>query len=121
LEPVPSFYLDGVHTIGNDERFAGTWRGLKNCLAMYERYGRLSPEDEGIIVKAGEGGRHRKGLWPILVRSFTNPTITYSIEPMGDELTCTCPAFRWRFKRGQSDCQHIRQVLAENPGLLEGV
>jgi hypothetical protein len=120
LEPVPSWVLDGVHTSGDDERFAGTWRGLRNMVAMYERYGRLSPEDPGILVRAGEGGRRRKGRWPIIFRSCTHPQVTYQVEPAGDELRCSCPAFFGRFQRGQSDCQHIRQVLAENPDLLEG-
>ncbi len=50
LEPIPAWCLDGVHTVGNDERFAGTWLGLRNMVAMYERYGRLDPEDEGIVI-----------------------------------------------------------------------
>ncbi len=51
LEPIPAWSLDGVHTVGNDERFAGTWRGLRNMLFMYERYGRLDPADDGILVR----------------------------------------------------------------------
>ncbi len=89
---------------------------------MYAKYGRLSPDDEGVLIQAGTVvTRRRKGLWPIIFQSFMNPKVTYQVEPDGDELRCNCPVFFSRFKRGQSDCQHIRQVLAENPGLLEGV
>ncbi len=54
LEPIPAWCLDGVHTVGNDERFAGTWRGLRNMLAMYARYGRIDPADGGILVRPVE-------------------------------------------------------------------
>jgi hypothetical protein len=121
LEPVPGWALDGIHTIGSDARFAGTWIGLRNCVEMYQCYGRLDPADPGILVREGERQRRSKGRWPILVQSFTNPAVTYSIEPMGDELTCTCPAFPWRFKRGTNECKHIKKVLDDQPDLLEGV
>jgi hypothetical protein len=119
LEPVPGWALDGIHTIGSDARFAGTWIGLRNCVEMYQRYGRLDPADAGILVREGERQRRSKGRWPILVQSFTNPAVTYSIEPMGDELTCTCPAYRWRFGRGEPGCKHVRRLLEENPGILD--
>jgi hypothetical protein len=35
---------------------------------MYEKYGRLDPDDEGVLLKAGQGGRRwggQKGMWPV--------------------------------------------------------
>ena len=62
IEVIPSYALDGVHTAGDDERFAGTWAGLRNCLAMYATYGRLSPDDAGVLITAGTVvTRRRKG------------------------------------------------------------
>ena len=59
LEPVPSWALDGIHTSGNDPRFAGSWEGCLNMCAMYERDGRLDPNRPGILVHEGEKRRRR--------------------------------------------------------------
>jgi hypothetical protein len=117
LEPVPSWALDGVHTTGSDERFAGTWAGLRNCVAMYAKYGRLSPADEGVLIREGTVvTRRRKGLWPVLVPSRTHPDVAYEIEPDGIVgLRCSCPAFRWRSRSGSGDCTHLKAFRAQNP------
>jgi hypothetical protein len=121
MEEVPGWALDGVHTSGSDERFAGTWAGLRNCVAMFAKYGRLSPEDEGVLIKAGVVvTRRRKGLWPAIVPSFTNPSVQYEIWPDGDELLCTCPAYSWRSRRGDHTCKHVVEFLAKNPEVIGG-
>ena len=121
MEEVPGWALDGVHTSGSDERFAGTWAGLRNCVAMFAKYGRLSPEDEGVLIKAGVVvTRRRKGLWPAIVPSFTNPSVQYEIWPDGDEFYCTCPAYAWRSRRGDHTCKHVVEFLAKNPEVIGG-
>jgi len=52
IEAPPSWALDGVHTTGKDPRFAGSWSGLENMLAMYERDGRLDPSAPGATLHA---------------------------------------------------------------------
>jgi len=44
-KPIPSHYLDGIHTGGSDPRFAGTIRSMAGCCRAYREYGRLIPED----------------------------------------------------------------------------
>jgi hypothetical protein len=51
LEPVPTWACDGVHTIGSDGRFAGSWPGIRNMVEMYRRYGRLDPADPGVLIR----------------------------------------------------------------------
>ncbi len=87
---------------------------------MYTKYGRLSPDDEGVLIKAGTVvTRRRKGLWPVLVESRTTPGESYEVEPDGDALSCSCPAYRRRFRRGDPSCQHVKRLLEENPGILD--
>ncbi len=52
IEAPPSWALDGVHTTGKDPRFAGSWAGLENMIAMYLRDGRLDPSAPGATVHA---------------------------------------------------------------------
>ena len=117
LEAVPSWALDGVHTTGNDERFAGTWAGLRNCVAMYAKYGRLAPEDDGVLIKTGTVvTRKQRGIWPAIVQSLTHPSESYEIEPDEDgNLRCSCPAFLWKVRKNGSDCKHLRAFKAQNP------
>ena len=121
LEPVPSWALDGIHVTGNDERFAGTWAGLRNMVAMYQRYGRLAPEDDGVLIKTGTVvTRKRRGIWPVIVPSTANPSESYEIEPDGDALRCTCQGYFWQSRRGIFSCRHIKKFLAENAEVLGG-
>jgi len=121
LEPVPSWALDGVHVKGNDERFAGTWIGLRNMVAMFAKFGRLAPEDDGVLIQTGTVvTSRRKGMWPIIVPSMTRPGEEYEVDLDGDELRCSCPAYSWQSRKGRYECKHIRDVLARNPGILGG-
>jgi hypothetical protein len=117
LEAVPAWCLDGIHTSGTDARFAGDPGGVRNMLAMYDRYGRLDPSDEGLLRKAGAGGTHRKGMWPVVVPSRNAPGQTYTIDSDGWELFCSCPSFRWRSRLHAGSCKHLTAFLAEHPGL----
>lgn len=45
-ESIPSYYLDGVHTIGSDRRFAGILVQMSRCIKAYEKWGRLDPADK---------------------------------------------------------------------------
>jgi len=45
-KPIPDYYLDGVHTVGKDRRFAGIGMYMAGCCLAYEKYGRLSPDDK---------------------------------------------------------------------------
>jgi len=121
IEAIPSWALDGVHTTGDDERFAGTWAGLRNCVAMFERYGRLSPDDEGVLIKAGHPVTKRsKGMWPVSVESETHPGVFYDLEPDGDEFRCSCPEYHWQSRKGVYRCSHLQRFLAANPTAMGG-
>jgi len=44
-QPVPSFYLDGVHTSGKDKRFMGIPASMYGMCLAYKKFGRLHPDD----------------------------------------------------------------------------
>ncbi|MRS02275.1 hypothetical protein EG832_03445 [bacterium] len=43
--PIPSYYLDGVHTSGNDRRFMGIPASMYGMCLAYKKFGRLHPDD----------------------------------------------------------------------------
>jgi hypothetical protein len=115
MEPIPSWCLDGIHTSGDDPRFAGDVNGVRNMLAMFDRYGRLDPSDAGITVREGQGGKYRKAGWPVLVPSTTHPGKSYEIDFDGEALHCSCPGFYWSSKSGTGSCRHVRKFRADHP------
>lgn len=44
-KPIPSHYLDGIHTGGKDPRFAGTVPSMWGMCQAFEKYGRLRATD----------------------------------------------------------------------------
>jgi hypothetical protein len=42
----PSYFADGVHTDGDDERFAGTIRAMWGMCLAHRNFGRLHPDDQ---------------------------------------------------------------------------
>jgi len=54
LEPVPGWARNGIHTGGRDPRFAGSWEGLRNMIAMYQRDGVLDPSRPGVLLHEGQ-------------------------------------------------------------------
>ncbi|QHJ74577.1 hypothetical protein VH22019_00013 [Vibrio phage VH2_2019] len=45
-DDIPSYFLDGIHTVGDDPRFAGEVRMMASCCNAYEKYGELNPNQE---------------------------------------------------------------------------
>lgn len=45
-KPIPEHYLDGIHTVGSDRRFAGTVRAMLGQCHAYLKYGRVHPDDQ---------------------------------------------------------------------------
>jgi len=45
-KPIPSYYLDGIHTSGSDRRFAGSSRSMGAACNAFEHFGRLHPDDD---------------------------------------------------------------------------
>ncbi len=44
--PIPRWSVDGLHSAGNDTRFAGVVPNMHAVCLAFEHYGRVSPEDE---------------------------------------------------------------------------
>lgn len=45
-QPVPSYYLDGIHTKGKDRRFAGMPVCMWGMCRAFKKFGRLHPDDQ---------------------------------------------------------------------------
>ncbi|UOX39977.1 hypothetical protein [Vibrio phage V-YDF132] len=43
---IPSYFLDGIHTVGSDSRFAGVVKMMASCCNAFEKYGELDPNQE---------------------------------------------------------------------------
>lgn len=108
IRKVPGWALDGVHAgVGDgvpDKRFAGTTYGVKNMVLQFEKYGRLHPEDQGVVYKAygdwkPDYEKVRDGVYRIKSQSGNG-----SYEVNLKENTCTCPAFKHR----KGNCKHIK-------------
>lgn len=50
---VPTWAYDGQHASKGapDPRFSGTAMGLENGILMFEKYGRLDPRDQGVLIQ----------------------------------------------------------------------
>jgi hypothetical protein len=44
-QPIPTYYLDGLHTSGKDRRFAGIPASMYGMCKAFKKYGRLHPDD----------------------------------------------------------------------------
>ena len=44
-KPIPSYYLDGMHTAGKDKRFMGIPASMYGMCKAYKKFGRLHPDD----------------------------------------------------------------------------
>ncbi len=85
-------------------------------VATYAMYNRLTPEDEGVLIKTGTVvTRKRRGIWPVIMPSETNPLDAYEIEPDGDELRCSCPAYDSAMGSPKIAARHSRQASQEGP------
>ena len=45
-QPVPSYYLDGIHTKGKDRRFTGIPASMYGMCRAFKKFGRLHPDDQ---------------------------------------------------------------------------
>jgi uncharacterized Zn finger protein (UPF0148 family) len=113
LRKVAGWALDGIHTGSGDRladrRFAGTTFGIKNMVWQYEKYGRLHPDDPGIVYKSYgdwklEYEKVSEGVYQM--RSQTGNGF-YEVDVVKN--TCTCPAFRNR----KGLCKHIKLLNAK--------
>jgi len=110
LRKVPGWALDGMHAGAGDQlpdkRFAGTTWGIKNMLAMFEKYGRLHPDDEGVFYKVKKFENWEAQIQKIGDGRFNvqsqSGNGSYVVD-LGAN-TCTCPAFQHR----KGSCKHIK-------------
>ncbi len=77
LEPVPAWGE------ARDRRFEGSWAAYMNMGQMLERYGRLDPDDEGVLLQTKDGVwkpivREEEGIY--LVQSEDDPFRYYEVS-----------------------------------------
>jgi len=65
-QPIPRFYCDGIHSAGDDPRFAGMLPEMWAVCMAFQHYGRLDPNDvwlpefqcyDGLVIETGHGAR----------------------------------------------------------------
>lgn len=113
LRKVPGWALDGIHAGSGDQvadkRFAGTLFGIKNMILQYEKYGRLHPDDQGVVYKSfgnwkPEYEKVSEGVYKVKSQAGNG---FYEVNVVKG--TCTCPAFKHR----KGACKHIKILKAK--------
>lgn len=93
-----------------DRRFESSWDGYANIVMMFDKHGRLEPDDPGVLFLAKDGRwipviREESGVY--LVQSGKEPRTFYEVNLA--VLSCTCKDFM----RRQEPCKHVRAVRAK--------
>jgi len=113
IRQVPGWALDGVHAgVGDkipDKRFAGTMYGIKNMVLQYEKYGRLHPDDKGVVYKSyGDWKPEYEKIGERLYKIRSqNGNGFYEVNVVNNN--CSCPAFMHR----KGNCKHIKILKAK--------
>lgn len=70
-QPIPRWCVDGLHSAGNDVRFAGVWHHMYAVCRAFEFYGRVDPDDEwrpefwchdGLVIETDGATDERSGI-----------------------------------------------------------